>query len=109
MKNKSINHVSSITDSMGKTVLVGDYVQANVRDYFRNPASRNSGSSRKMVRGYVKEFVGEGKVRLIVDNDIDAQYHKSWVSQNHVTLIAPAEMAENYKDSFDFYTTQEGN
>jgi hypothetical protein len=100
--------VESITDSMGNTVVIGDYVLANVRDYHRNVSSMNSGSSRKMVRGFIKEFVGAGKVRLTVDNDVDAQYHRSWVSENHVTLLAPAEMAEGYKDAFQHYTQQKG-
>lgn len=101
-------HIESVTDSMGNTVVVGDYVLANVRDYFRTSSSRNSGTSRKMVRGHVKEFVGEGKVRLIVDNDTTGQYHKSWVTQNHVTLLAPAEMADGYKEAFTYHTTQKG-
>lgn len=95
------------TDSMGNPLVVGDYVLANVRDYHRTPGARNSGGSRKMVRGHIKEFVGQGKVRLNVDNDTDGQYHLSWVSEHHVTLIATAEMAEAYKDALAFHI-QEG-
>lgn len=101
--------ITEATDSMGNTVTIGDYVLANVRDYHRTPGSRNSGSSRKMVRGYIKEFVGTGKVRLNVDSDVTGQYHRSWVSENHVTLIAPAEMADGYKEAFAFLTTKKGN
>lgn len=102
-------HVESATDSMGHTIVVGDYVIANMRDYTRTASSANSGTSRKMVRGHVKEFIGEGKVRLEVDNDTTGRYVKSWVSDHHVTLLAPAEMADGYKDAFNFHTTQKGN
>lgn len=92
------------TDSMGNTLAEGDYVLVSVRDYLRTPGAANSGSSRRMTKGTIIGFAGSEKLRLIVENVPTWDPNTSWVSSRHATLIAPAAMADTYKEALAYYT-----
>lgn len=92
----------SVTDSCGQQLFVGDYVAAHVRVY------TGSAGARKMVKGYVRGFVGKDKVRLDLEKPdiIPWVPDKSWTSEHHVTLIAPAKMANEYHQALTYYTKE---
>lgn len=91
------------TDSMGNTVVEGDYVLAYIRDYFMTPGAHNSGTARRMVRGTITGFAGENKVRMVVEGFSAWDSTKSYVGSHYVTLIAPKNMADSYKEAFAHY------
>lgn len=110
MARKTTPVVTEATDSMGYTIRVDDLVMANIREYRRttNPNGVRSGGSRRMVRAHIAGFVGEDKVRLALEETDPLATVASWVSSHHCTLIATAEMAEGYKESFNFHA-KKGN
>lgn len=91
-------------DSMDNTLVEGDYVLANIRDYYRTPGAYNSGTSRRMVKGTVIGFAGSNKLRMMVENVPEWNPDTSWVSSRHATLIAPKAMADSYKEALAYYT-----